>query len=307
MSPHTGCPADWRRGKSFASSCTLTTMTAEACVVIPCLNGEGTLGSALKTLNQQTVRRRLRVIVVDNGSTDRSVEIASELADEVHTQSTPGSYAARNLGLSLTTESVYLSLDADCSPCTVHWAEAHLDALHSAGQEIAGSAGPLYPTPTDDWWASRADVTPHAGFVDGVLRYAVGANLAMRTEILQQVGGFPPFKADDAALGERLRTRGFGLCWVAEAGVFHRNLPGARSYFRQMRKVGWYASEADPEAKSAKAYGALVAKGIWWVAKECARSGPREGKATALKVAGQHAGYWDYQRSVKPNGTSATG
>jgi len=275
-----------------------------ACVVIPCFNGEATIALTLQSLNNQTVRDRLRVVVVDNGSTDASVQIASGLADEVLRGPGTQPFAARNVGLSVVTEPIYLSLDADCVPCSDTWAESHIRALQAAGSDVAGSAGPLLPAPSDDRWASRADATPHPAFADGSPQYAVGGNGAMWTATLREVGGFPAFRADDVALGRRLRGEGRSFVWVPEAGVFHRNPPGAASYFRQMRKVGWYATEAEPERKGAAAYGLLVAKGTWWIAKEWVTSGYHEGLATTLKVAGHHAGYWDHVRATRQQSLS---
>jgi len=51
-------------------------------VVIPALNEEEFIGDCIRSLRAQTLPPA-EIIVVDNGSTDRTVEIAKELADKV--------------------------------------------------------------------------------------------------------------------------------------------------------------------------------------------------------------------------------
>jgi len=53
-----------------------------ATVVIPCLNNGATLAGTLEAVNEQSLRDDLWLIVVDNGSSDGSREIAGRLADE---------------------------------------------------------------------------------------------------------------------------------------------------------------------------------------------------------------------------------
>lgn len=266
-------------------------------VVIPCLNAANTITTALRVLNEQTVRDRLRIIVIDNGSTDGSLELAAEAADEVHIEPRRGSFAARNLGLSMTRERFLLSLDADCWPCTDRWAELHLAALEAAPTGVVGTAGPLYPAPSSDWWANRADVTPAPAFSAGKPLYAVGGNRCMATEALRALGGFPPYHADDSALGRLMQNAGQQFAWVPEAAVYHANPSGPRGYFRQMRKVGMYASEPALLTPTPRSLVMTVGAGSWRIAKETIKGGPREGFATALKVVALQAGYRDLCRT----------
>ncbi len=89
-------------------------------VVIPALNEEARLGRSLDAVLKSCDRTRARceVLVVDNGSKDRTVDIARSFAEvRVIQEPTKGVDAARSRGLhSATTDNVVVSTDADCIP-----------------------------------------------------------------------------------------------------------------------------------------------------------------------------------------------
>src|SRR6476646_4858301 len=86
-------------------------------IVIPCYNGERWLADAIQSCLAQTARD-LEVIVVDDGSTDNSREVATReaMADarvKVITQENQGVGAARNAGLAMAAGEYVNFLDAD--------------------------------------------------------------------------------------------------------------------------------------------------------------------------------------------------
>ncbi|MCI0503252.1 glycosyltransferase [Candidatus Micrarchaeota archaeon] len=86
-------------------------MPAEISVVIPTRDSEATLGPCLRSLTSQAFLG-LEVIVVDGGSSDRSVEVARQNGASVYLfkGSVP---AARNLGFSKSSGRLLLSMDSD--------------------------------------------------------------------------------------------------------------------------------------------------------------------------------------------------
>jgi glycosyltransferase involved in cell wall biosynthesis len=221
----------------------------EATVVIPNRDGARMLADCLAGIDAQTVRGRLRVIVVDNCSVDTSVEVARRLADTVVLTAEPGPAGPRNRGLSETSTPFLLSLDADCLPAR-DWAERHLEALRSAPEDVLATAGRLAPPPGGDRWAARSELTPHPRFSGSECLYAVGGNACFRTELLRDLGGFPlfPVGPDDALLGRTAREAGFRFKYEPSALVVHRNPAGWLGYARQMRKVGRYAADVEGAA-----------------------------------------------------------
>lgn len=102
-------------------------------VVVPVHNGAGFLLQSLGALHASDLERSAwELIVVDDGSTDRSGDIARALADQVVTVPPPGRgrAGARNLGAEAARGSVLVFVDADVC--------VHEDALRRVREALGG-------------------------------------------------------------------------------------------------------------------------------------------------------------------------
>jgi glycosyltransferase involved in cell wall biosynthesis len=94
-------------------------MTTAVSVVVPAYNAEATLEAALVAiLAQDYPPERYEVIVVDNGSIDRSAAIAGRFASRVLIlrEARRGASAARNVGIRAARHPYVAFTDADCVP-----------------------------------------------------------------------------------------------------------------------------------------------------------------------------------------------
>ncbi len=78
-------------------------------IFIICLNEERIIESCLK----QAAKLASEIIIVDSGSTDKTLEIASKYTDQIYHQDWLGYGAQKNIALSYCTNDWVLSLDAD--------------------------------------------------------------------------------------------------------------------------------------------------------------------------------------------------
>ena len=87
---------------------------ASVSVVIPVYNGEKFLGEAIASLLRQTIRPH-EIILVDDGSTDRTPQVAAAFGQQVcyYRQERQGPPAARNFGLAKATGKWISMLDSD--------------------------------------------------------------------------------------------------------------------------------------------------------------------------------------------------
>lgn len=83
-------------------------------VIIPVYNGEAFLAEAIASVQRQ-VHRPLEILIVDDGSTDNTAEIAAGFDDEVRYtfKSNGGPASARNIGLKMACGDVIGFLDVD--------------------------------------------------------------------------------------------------------------------------------------------------------------------------------------------------
>jgi len=140
-------------------------------VIIPVYNYDRYLGEAIESVLNQT-HRRLEVIVVDDGSTDRSAEVAKSFADRgvrYCYQANAGIGPARNKGAQSAEGEFIAFLDAD-DRWPLHKIERQLEAFETDEtlEMVFGQALQLQNGP--EWDAAVREYKPAvAGMVPGMV------------------------------------------------------------------------------------------------------------------------------------------
>jgi glycosyltransferase involved in cell wall biosynthesis len=165
-------------------------MTTKASVVIPTLNGEATIGRQITSLLQQS-QHIAEIIVVDNGSTDRTSDVARsfdrpELPVRLIVEPRRGANRARNAGISTATSDKVLLCDAD-DESLPGWAEEFSTLLDTF--ELAGGTVQLV-TPVREAPVRILDPSTHP--IIGDLRSPIGCSCALRRSTWARIGGFEP-------------------------------------------------------------------------------------------------------------------
>jgi glycosyltransferase involved in cell wall biosynthesis len=108
-------------------------------VIVPCYNTERYIGEAIDSIVAQECES-MEVVVIDDGSTDRSMEIVRRFGDRVEcrTQPNAGIAAARNAGIAIARGKYLAFLDADdvWTPTSLN---ARLDRLRQGAECVYGS------------------------------------------------------------------------------------------------------------------------------------------------------------------------
>src|SRR5262245_15363561 len=161
-------------------------------VVIPCYNHAEFLGDAIESIMAQTCARS-EVVVVDDGSTDRSAEVASRYSGvRFLSQRNQGAGAARNTGLKHVLGEFVVFLDAD-DRLLPHAFEAGLQcfAAHPECALVAGRC--VYMNRDGTPQHTRHDPAVER---DHYLRLLTSnyiftpATVMLRAEAVRRIGGF---------------------------------------------------------------------------------------------------------------------
>jgi len=84
-------------------------------IIIPAYNAEKAIKECLSSLtNQSLSRNKYEIIVVDDGSTDRTCEIAKKYKVNVISQGNGGPAVARNRGAREARGDILIFTDSDC-------------------------------------------------------------------------------------------------------------------------------------------------------------------------------------------------
>jgi cellulose synthase/poly-beta-1,6-N-acetylglucosamine synthase-like glycosyltransferase len=220
-------------------------------VVICAYNAEATLDECLRHTCALDYPD-LEILVVDDGSTDATAQIArahprARLVPIAH----GGLSVARNAGIEVAAGDLVAYLDSDAYP-TPEW--PYYLALAFDGRTVVGAGGPNVP-PLDDPPSAHAVARSPGGPVhvltaDDRAEHVPGCNMAFWRRTLLEVGGFDPIytsAGDDVDVCWKVLDAGGDIGFHPAALVWHHRREGLRPYLRQQR--GYGRSEALVEAR----------------------------------------------------------
>lgn len=179
-------------------------------VVIPAYNEADFLGSCLDSLLNQDYRGRYEIIVVDNGSTDDTVAVASSHGVKVEYEPRPGVCSARQRGTELAEGEIIVSTDAD-TMFTADWL-SRIDHAFGADPALVAVAGPCrFVDPP--WWGRvytwiLFHVVSLIARVTGQILYVTATNIAFRKSAWLGYDVEATQGGDELDLLRRLRARG---------------------------------------------------------------------------------------------------
>jgi glycosyltransferase involved in cell wall biosynthesis len=211
-------------------------------VIIPVFNDNERLKICLEALEQQTYPKNLyEVIVVDNGSEEdvKSVVSCFGQASTVY-EERPGSYAARNKGISVAKGDILAFTDADCIPVP-HWIEKGVEKLQStpgcgmvAGEVELFFKNPSQPTAVELYESIEMGFPQDKFIEDG--HFGVTANIFTFKKVIEDVGSFNDIlkSGGDKEWGQRVFLAGYKQLYADEACVYH---PTRHSFSQLYKRV----------------------------------------------------------------------
>lgn len=223
-------------------------------VILPCLNCESVISTQLSALEQQRCDQPWEIIIADNGSTDKTLDIVHKYQSRmphlrvVDSSARPGAGAARNLAVPLAKGDYIVFCDADDEVCP-GWLQALANALNNhylvAGTLDLLKLNEAWRIPDHHHFGTR--VSPHTETLPyrhaPHLRHAPAANLAIHKDLHSKIKGFDEsivFNQDmDYCL--RLQQLGYPLTFVPEAVINYRLRHSMAETYRQMYRWGKYS------------------------------------------------------------------
>ena len=213
---------------SWTSTSRYLAMSPEVSFIVPAYNEERRIKNCLSALRSQT-GTSFEIILVDNNCTDRTVDQASALCDQIVICREQGIGASRNAGAKQACGRYLAFIDAD-GKVTPGWLEAairqikegQLDSL-SGWNHFAESNPVLFL-----YFNSYSVVFMLIYLISMLLRrpIVVGNNLLIERSLFLKTGGFPCCVAEDIKLSRELNHLGAStaLCTGMKVAYSSRRL-----------------------------------------------------------------------------------
>ena len=212
-------------------------------VIVPAKDAAETLEDCLSSLqSQQDVGQDYEIILVDDGSSDRTAEIAQCFGVTVIRQENQGRSVARNMGAKAARGDILAFTDADCAPAA-DWLHHLVEPFED--RQVVGTKGvyrtrqtglvPRFVQQEYGFKYLRMAAQDNIDFID---TYAA----AYRRDVFIENGGFESalLSVEDQEFSFRLARKGYHLVFAPQAVVFHRHVPTAWKYFRRKFEIGYW-------------------------------------------------------------------
>ena len=214
-------------------------------VIVPCFNNERHLRRCIEALFAQTCPKdRYEVILIDNNSTDRSLEIARSFPElVVLEEEIQSSYAARNRGVRQSRGEILAFTDSDCEVSPTWLEEIAFSLADPAAAVVLGgvrNARESFPLSIlADYEAQKAEYV--CTRQDRRLYYAYTNNMAVRREVFERCGPFMQIArgADVIFVSKAFETYGPGsVRYARKAQLRHLEINRASDWYRKMSTYG---------------------------------------------------------------------
>jgi len=187
----------------------------KASIVIPAYNEEKLIERCLKSLVNQTLPRKdYEIIVVDNGSTDKTIEIAKKYADVVISEKKKGVLYARQAGMKKAKSDIILRTDAD-GYVPKNWVKKGITIMENNPFYVAFSG---FYIPDNDKVILKSISKFIINFrktlysMGGKTEWLTGSCSAIRKSAFEKIGGYnfkgDPVIEDQQGIGHRLSKIG---------------------------------------------------------------------------------------------------
>jgi glycosyltransferase involved in cell wall biosynthesis len=212
-------------------------------VIIPAFNEEKVIAKCLTSLvGQDFPVAAFEVIVVDNGSTDNTLEVArrfgASLRLTILQKANVNISALRNRGAAAAKGQFLAFLDSDCL--------AHADWLSRAMELLltgdGGVMGAFYTIPEDSSWVARAWYSDLPTLRVGQVSYVPSGTLFVSRRVYNQLEGFDETLAtsEDFDFCQRVASAGFKVLSFPVLSTVHLGTPQTLSCF--YHKQQWHGT-----------------------------------------------------------------
>jgi len=217
-------------------------------ILIACWNEENQIEETLKRIKAQDYAGKIRVIIIDNASTDQTDRKSCQCSEKlgldcrVIKEPMPGKFNALNTGIKQVRSKLVITLDADT---LLHKNAVRniVSRIESAPPEVCAVAGAVlarnsrekFVTRLQEWdyFLGIASIKRLQGLYQGTL-VAQGAFSVYKTKVIREVDGWPNAIGEDIVLTWKALQKGYKVYFEPMAVAF-TEVPSEMKHFVRQR------------------------------------------------------------------------
>jgi glycosyltransferase involved in cell wall biosynthesis len=202
-------------------------------VCIPVYNGSSTIADCLKSIQNQEYSNK-EIIVIDDGSTDNSGEIAKQYADVVITQENKGKAITRNIGAKASTGEIIAFIDSDCIAPS-DWLSKSVKNLSEDGVRCCGGGYLVESEGNFIEQFAGLELYFRRENLPKFVNTLVTNNFVCYKDIFNKVGGFPENNfnySHDMELSYQI-SKITKIIWDHDNPVIHHHRSVLKNYLKQ--------------------------------------------------------------------------
>jgi glycosyltransferase involved in cell wall biosynthesis len=222
-------------------------------IIIPSFNRADEIKELVRSIqNLRFDRNKFEVLIVDDGSTDNTIELLKKYQEEANytltycSQNNQGPGAARNKGTQEADGDFFIFIDSDCTV-----PESWLSEINTALNDNKADAFGGPDTYRDDFPAilKAINYSMTSFITTGGLRgkkgkklakfYPRSFNMGISRQIIKKIGGFGSLRhGQDIEFSNRIIKSGAKIVFVANAPVYHKRRTNIRRFYKQVFNWG---------------------------------------------------------------------
>jgi len=215
-------------------------------IIIPCFNEQEHIGKCLESvLNQSVPSSSVEIIVVDNGSTDNSVEIARKYTEHVFIKTEVNVGAVRNYGAENATGEILVFIDGDCT-MDQDWLQRVETELKDTDSKLVLGGG--YLLPPGSRWIERCWLL-ETSEGNSLPKELVGGCIVIKNSFFKALGGFNEAmqSGEDSELSYRIKRNGGKIRITRSLNITHWGNAKTQKGF--IKRQIWHAQSYEKNLK----------------------------------------------------------
>ena len=195
----------------------------ELAIVIPAYNEEAFIGDTLRAIKRRLTAVSYELVVVDNGSTDRTMGVVEAEGFKVVSRPEGRISALRNAGVKETSADVLVFIDADVE-ITDQWAGQIRGVLEELSQDAMQVTGSRYLPPDNRSWLNEHWYKPLVTIETG---YINAGHLLTSRALFDRIDGFDEGleTGEDVDFCRRAEFAGARMVHRRRLAVIHHGYP----------------------------------------------------------------------------------